>query len=58
MTEIEARISDARTRLTMLQQASRSGAPRHQVLFALLTLAAELAGFVFEKSAEAVQQKH
>lgn len=48
-------MSDARTRLMKLQQDSRSGVPRAQVLIGLLALAAELTGFVLEQAAEGLR---
>lgn len=52
MTDLEGRLSAARTRLTELLQDSRAGVPRAQVLLGVLALAAELTGFVFEQAAE------
>lgn len=51
MTELSARISRARTRLTELQQDERAGR-RAQVLVGLLALAGELVTLVLEQTAE------
>lgn len=51
MTELEARLSDARTRLTELQQEARAGR-RLQALLGLSALTSELISYVLEQTAE------
>lgn len=57
MTELEARISDARVRLTAMQQDARQG-HRGRVLIGLLALASELTTFVYDQTAEQLRRSH
>lgn len=55
MTELEARLSEWRGRLTSLQQDARAG-QQARALLGLLALSHELVAYVYDRTAEQVKR--